>query len=451
MNPELRRNLWLELSTHRLLAAPAVIALIAMLIFVSSKSEALQSLAMASAGGFTLMVMLWGTQLAGACVIDEARDRTWDCQRLSAIDPWAMTWGKLLGATAFAWYGGFILLLLFLATGSQSKLPVWHTAALMISGAILLHAIALNASVLAAHKGITSRGTGAFVLLLLAFIAISSGASIVDNVDKAVRWWGWSLQHGDLLLGTTLTFGGWALLGAYRSMCTALEIRTTPWALPLFILFAAGYLAGFAVRGEANDPRVLFSVMASGVVIAMAFTYVLLFAEKSGAGAWQQLRVRLQARQWQRVLQEVPLWLTALATGLAFAICASLVSTGAGTGSFLNEVGLAPVAVMLFAVRDAAIFQFFALARQPKRVIAATVLYLLLLYMVVPGLLNALGGEVLAQLVLPPLVKSPATTTMVMLVQAAIAIALAYWRWHKIHAPDSALLKSERSGTSPLP
>ncbi|HTD91703.1 MAG TPA: hypothetical protein VK663_13635 [Burkholderiales bacterium] len=445
MNPELRRNLWLELSLHRLLAAPLVIALCALLIYAAGKQAALAVLAGTSAAGFVAMVLLWGTQLAGASVVEEARDRTWDAQRMSAIGPWTMTWGKLLGAPAFAWYGGLILLLIFLITGSSLALPVVRTAALMICSAILLHATALNASVLAARKGIAYRGTGAMIFLLLALVVISPGMAVLNNADKPVQWWGLTLQYIDLLLASVAAFGAWALLGAYRSMCNELEIRTTPWALPAFILFAATYSAGFAIRGEAGDPQGLFGIMVCGVVFAGTFSYLLLFAEKSGAMTWQCLRVRVQAGLWQRALQELPLWLVALATGLGFVCAATFLSAGTGKGTFLYAAGFAPVAMMLFAVRDAAIFQFFALARQPRRVEAAAVFYLVLLYGIVPGLLSAAGADALAQLVLPPLLKNTAGATIIMLVQAVMAIALAYWRWRKIHAPDSEITPTANS------
>ena len=73
LNPELRRNLWLELSLHRLVAAPLVIALCAALIAAASKRDALENLAGAASMGFAAMVLLWGTQLAGASVLEEAR------------------------------------------------------------------------------------------------------------------------------------------------------------------------------------------------------------------------------------------------------------------------------------------------------------------------------------------------------------------------------------------
>jgi hypothetical protein len=254
------------------------------------------------------------------------------------------------------------------------------------------------------------------------------------------------LSYINLLLYSVVAFGAWSVLGAYRAMCNELEIRTTPWTLPSFIVFTAAYCAGFAIGGHANDPSAFFGIMACAVVTAMVLVYGLLLAENHGASAWQRLRARMQARQWQRALQELPLWLVALAVGLFAALATSITAMGSTAmetldGRLVHKIGLAPIALILFAARDAAIFQFFALARQPRRVIAATLFYLLLLYGLVPGLLNVSGAHALAGLVLPPLVYESGFTTLIMAVQAAIAIALAYARWRKIHAPDANFRK----------
>ena len=211
INPELRRNLWLELSTHRLLAAPLVIALCAALIAAASTKDAMENLAGAATAGFVAIVLLWGTQLAGASVMEEARDRTWDAQRMSAIGPWAMTWGKLLGAPAFAWYGGLILMLIYLATARYATVPVLRTAASLVCGALLLHAIALNASVLAARKGVGYRGSSILIIVLLLLVVVFPGMAVLDKIDRPVLWWGATLQRIDMLLGTLAAFGAWSL------------------------------------------------------------------------------------------------------------------------------------------------------------------------------------------------------------------------------------------------
>jgi len=440
MNPELRRNLWLEFSLHRVIAAPVVIALAVLLIVASDSKSPLDSIASVAAYGYVVMVLFWGAKLAGGSVIEEVRDRTWDAQRMSSITPWRMTWGKLLGAPSFAWYVGSILLVIYVICGSWMDIPVARYAALMVCAALMLHAIALNASVLAARNVAPGRGSGVLIILVILFVLIFLRSFAPDNLTQQMTWWTITLPRIDFLLYSNAVFGSWAVLGAYRSMCDELEIRTTPWALSSFIVFTAAYLAGFATSGK-NHPGAFFAVMACGVVTAMVFVYLLLPVEKSGAGAWQRLRARVRGQQWLRAGQELPLWLVALAVGLVTALAATAASVGSGTrgtvsNDFLGSIGLAPIALMLFAVRDAAIFQFFALARQPRRVVAATLFYLLLLYGLLPGLLKASGAGVVAHFVLPPLTDSPAYTTAVMAVQAAAAIALAYARWRKIHAPD---------------
>src|SRR5262249_32005097 len=104
MNPELMRNLWLELSPRRLTLMFGVLALLfatAALGGGNIKSPATVAEAM-----FILIVILWDTRKAADAVIGEIRDRTWDGQRLSAIPAWSMVWGKLFGSTSYVWAGG---------------------------------------------------------------------------------------------------------------------------------------------------------------------------------------------------------------------------------------------------------------------------------------------------------------------------------------------------------
>lgn len=93
MNPELRRNLWLEFSLHRLIGMPAVLALL-FALFGSFGGAWRERVFTAALWGFVILAHFWGTRQASAAVTDEVRDRTWDWQRLSALSPWQMTWGK---------------------------------------------------------------------------------------------------------------------------------------------------------------------------------------------------------------------------------------------------------------------------------------------------------------------------------------------------------------------
>ena len=97
MNPELQRNLWLEVTPHRLWMIPLVLLATAALTWPPGETLMLTALV-----GFT---MIWGPRQAADAVIDEARERTWDIQRMASLHPWSMTWGKLAGATVMSWYG----------------------------------------------------------------------------------------------------------------------------------------------------------------------------------------------------------------------------------------------------------------------------------------------------------------------------------------------------------
>ena len=108
LNPEFRRNLWIELRLHRLLAMPIMVGLVAALTLSLDESyEILRYIALA---GFYGVVYIWGSRRAAAAVADEVNARTWEMQRMSALGAWQMTWGKLFGSTAFVWYAGLMIL-----------------------------------------------------------------------------------------------------------------------------------------------------------------------------------------------------------------------------------------------------------------------------------------------------------------------------------------------------
>ncbi len=422
MNPELRRNLWLEFSTHRLIAVPAVIVLIVLLVMSAADTNADSILKWCAGMGYGAMVLLWGTQLAAAGVLEEARARTWDTQRMSSISPWAMTWGKLVGATAFAWYNGaFMIVIYAIAAWNKGEPHVATSALLMFASGILAHAVALNASVLAARKGITHRGFGFVVALLI----LAIGGKAFNRLDAVVVWWGatWPLIH--FLLVASIAFGAWAVLGAYRSMCNELEIRTRPWALPTFLLFCAAFVGGFDVNGSA-----LNTVAISGVIVSLTALYLLLVSEQRGVAVWHRINTRVRAAHWRRVLEELPLWVVALLMGAVFAMVAV-------ASARPNTLGASMLVLVFFAARDAAIFQFFTFSPQPRREITAAIFYLALLYGLIPGLFSVAGGIAIAQLFWPVVIERPVFFSMVGLVHATVAISLAVRRWRIHHAPDS--------------
>lgn len=153
MNPELRRNLWLELTTHRIVAMPTVLVLV-FALFITMQGEWPAALYTTATWMFVLLVHFWGARQSSEAVTEEVRDRTWDWQRLSALTPWQMAWGKLAGATAFTWYGAAICLaaIAIAASNGAGRGNAGAFALTLVASGVALHGMLLAASLQAARK-----------------------------------------------------------------------------------------------------------------------------------------------------------------------------------------------------------------------------------------------------------------------------------------------------------
>jgi hypothetical protein len=258
--------------------------------------------------------------------------------------------------------------------------------------------------------------------------------SVLSSGDTGIDWWGNGRGRVDFLLGSTVLFAAWAVFGAHRLMCQELRVRTAPWAWVAFLLFVCGYLAGFGIRPQDSFGQQRNIVLIAGLIVSLAMVYPLLFTEASGAMAVRRLVLRAAARDWRRFLEEAPLWPVTLCLALAFCILAVLfVRPHEGEPGIFRAAVLAPIPLLLLAIRDAAILMFFALARQPRRAEAAAIFYLALLYWLVPMLLRSAGAKGLADVVLPPFWERPGFAAMIAAMQAAVAVAAALWRWRTNH------------------
>jgi hypothetical protein len=431
MNPEFRRNLWLELSLHRLVAMPAVMLLVLALVYSAASGNKLDSVAMTAAGIAAALLGIWGTRCASDCVMEEVRARTWDGQRMSAIGPWAMTWGKVFGSASFAWYGGLMALaVVILAQPRGWAHPPMKIAALIVSGSLLAQGAACFVGLVAARKGYARPGAFSVLLVVLLVLFIGPIASLVGGDFQApVKWWGQSFERVNFVLASAACFAAWAVFGCYRVMCSELQVRTLPWAFVAFAAFLTAYLPGFWIVPEAGTAGMLNVVLIGGLLVAGALTYIQLFSEQSGVLVFRRVRLRLRRGETRRALQELPCWPVGL--GLAGVFCmlgVLLLDPIAPPGASDRILRLVPLPVFLLLARDAAILLVFSFARQPRRVETATLFYLVLLYGIVPNLLQAAGLQAVAELVLPPVLEFPGKASVVAAAQLAIAAALVHWR-----------------------
>jgi hypothetical protein len=365
-------------------------------------------------------------------VLEEVRARTWDAQRLSAIGPWSMTWSKLFGSVAFAWYGGLMALAVLIACAPRAwPLSALMVAAMIVAGSIMAQASASLAGLAAARKGLARRGGIGVWLLIVLLVMVGPGVGLTLGRDEGWQWWGNVYARSAFVLASAICFAAWAIFGLYRSMCTELQVRTTPWAFALFLLFLIGYLAGFWIAPHAGTRVLAYALVLSAMAVSGTMTYLQLFAEETGVIVFRRMQVRLARGEWRRALEELPCWPVSFALSAAACVTAQLVLPASIGDDGLSRLYAAPIPVFLLLARDVGIFLFFAFARQPRRVEAAVVFYLAMLYWVIPGLATIAGWKWLAELLLPILLPSAGAAIGVAALHAGVGAALLTWRWRR--------------------
>ena len=405
-NPEFQRQLWLNWRPSLLAWSLGLSLLIlAMPLALSSPKDLPGSLSMTAIAGVWVAAIVYGSVLAGRSLAEEASQNTWDWQRLSALSPWQMAWGKLLGAALPAW-----LYVLWFAMATAAIATVWvmepiqihHTIGLAVLWGLGLQTWAMNSVLMSwgqQDRPVNRRRAALLPLLLLFFIPgpfISHVyKSVVDHSSDPVLWWGMDVGGLGLAYLSGALVLGLGLLGLWRQLCTRLDVRTLPWAWPLGLA-----LTGFFSAGSLNMGIAAF--FSSTALLALAGTaYVALQHMDQHLRAWRQVQWSASRQRWREALEALPLWPVSLL--LAFVSTALLRLTPA---HFEIEIGGALSSFTLYLclqlLRDCLLLTGFALlAGKLKSPLAAFVIAWLILNFAAPLLAYGVGGYTGAMVVQP--------------------------------------------------
>jgi hypothetical protein len=432
VNAELQRNLWLELRPMPCATSLGILALLAFATTVAvgpTSPDGLERLQGLGLGVFCFYAV-WGMYKASTSVTDEVQGGTWDQQRLSGQDGAALLVGKLLGATAFTWFGALGGLALYvpaqLAWGGPT-LTTLHTATLLL-GAIAGQAAGLGGSLLAASRQRGTRRKGRGVLstagwLLAGWFGLVSLLSSIKGLGLGERQWQnelvpwWLPMPIEAFAPITLALAAaWLLAGVHRLMRLELQLPVTPWAWLAFLAFVPTYTLPFGALW--SDGAVGWLQLATGACLAA--TWLAMLVERMDA-----VRLRTLVGFWQRDERHawwgaLPLWTLALPLAVAGTAVLGVGATLGAMTPALADFGLGAAhlaCVGLFVARDAALVLAAQLATPAHREPLGPVLVGgVVLYGLVPALLMALGDGARALLpafwplgTLGPVVASPTT------------------------------------------
>lgn len=437
MNPEFQRNVWLEWSAHRVLLLSVVLASVFVLVALFDPNGVGNVVANAALSLFVLATMMWGAHRAGDAMLDELRERTWDSQRMSAMSPWSMTWGKLCGATIMPWFAGGICLVVYaVARIGPTLAERLQVVASCIAAAILVQALSLIGALVGTRLEKHARSTlaswsavGTIVLLLVYF-------SVYYRSADAIAWFGLNCERFDFLTVSLFALAGWTVFGAYRMMSSELAVATRPWAWSAFVIYLTVYFAGALINPEWPLERNLALFAYVGLATGIGASYLAAFALFRDPLTFHRLATYATARHWRRFFEELPVWTASFAIAIAFSIlCAAFATTPVYFGDRVEAVGIAGIVIVLYAVRNIGLLYYFTYGEAHRRVETATVICIAIISWLLPSIAESTGMTAVQWLLRPPMWEHPFAAGGIIAVHVLIVLALCWRRYQQRIAP----------------
>lgn len=426
MNPELQRNFYLEFSNARLIGMPAFLAVIFSLTYLMDGDTLGKITAFVAMALFIVIVLFWGTKQVTESVFEELRSNTWDIQRTSAISPWSLAWGKLLGSTLFTWYGGLLCLLVYGLSESSSETVVLTLIFNIIAG-ILCQSLSLLVSFFSFQykPNINSSFSAIFSLLLLVYI-IPLMFDVKEDFYESILWFGTHYNQAYFISISLIVASMWAMTGIYRLLSEELQIRSTPWVWVLFVCSVIIYLTGMInIDAQLAEQGFWLNLMRVGFVLCMMMSYLLLFINQNSPLQLRKLYLYGNQKQWLKVWQEVPCWLVCVFMALPFMLVLSFI----GPVDKIAQFSLYPVVLYLLMIRDVTLVLYFSYAENPKWAISLTLLSMISLYGLLPAIFNSMGAKMIAGFVFPLIINHAFFAGAIVSAQVVVVTFLLYQRW----------------------
>ena len=451
MNPELRRNLWLHATPRKLIFAGAVLAGVFAAVWLLDRGRHAYAVTLAGAVVFCISALGWAPRAARNAVTAEVQAGAWDAQRLSTLTPWAMTWGKLIGATARSWAtaaGGLLLAALQLAsTTSLRHAGFWVLVALGLAATLQASGLATGLidvrRARASGRPLSVRAPGLLLLVLtLLSLAVlvwvrarvgdalgrldAAGAQLAGQSTAAaqapapvlaVSWYGHVFTPLAFAVPTLLALAACAVVWAWRLMRLELGRVNAPWAWAGVLACAGLYAFGFQAPAAAPSP--LGARLAAAGLTWAALAYIGAFSEPADRVRARQFAAALAGRRPLRLISHLPLpalpALLAVGAGLAVALIRARQGDAA--------VALGVLATLGFLLRDLGLVAWRRFAGRSGQSDAAVLLLLGVLYALAPAarLFAGLRGQALFL----PTLGEPRFGLAVVALEAALAWLLA--------------------------
>ncbi|MCZ6455383.1 MAG: hypothetical protein O7G13_14285 [Alphaproteobacteria bacterium] len=484
MNPELKRNLLIEITPQRLIAMPLILGLIFAAAWAANGVEFTMIISNIL---FWVFIFFWGTRKAAGAFDSELANSTWDSQRLSALSAAQIFIGKLFGSTSFVLYGALICLLVnaFAWLGiifawlsvpeymrtlvSEPSDVAWSLVHDVFAGLLGL-VIAMFVAIVLLSRTRTSRGISVtlcqvFAIGFAVFVAdrfgfvgltgFSRSLGEGSSVYAVINWFGLAVPTVWFVNASLLAFLLWAVLGTVRQLREVLQFRGYPWAWVLFVVFVGVYLAGFdeIYRFAPTPDNRTFLFLAVFWATAAVATYLAVLTESKSLQSYRSYAAAVRRLRLSDILEHQPYWTTSL-TLVVLALVVNLAIGNAqnsfvGLGIHYEMVvlfGMTPgganlkvllVVASLFLVRDCLLVMTLNFGRRRRRADLAALVYLAVLYVVIPLVLLGfdLDQTILTNFFLPRVDVGFVASVWPVLLEIVGLAGVMIIRWRAVRQP----------------
>lgn len=434
-NPELQRNLWQEFTPHRLIGGVLILGILAWLSYVTNFKNSFNWITYA-------IIFLWGIKSASESIREELQHGTWDYQRMSTLSPFKFTWGKLWGATSYTWFLAGLSFIGFISLGIFFQKPLsllMYQCFLYILcglfGQYTAMALSLNAIQFGRDKHYSFRYFVAALLFsnMLFFTLVDYQNNLNINLDT-IYWYQFKFTSHSFFLVYTVILLLWAMLGCYRLIRTEFQYKNLPYVWLAFCLFWIIYMTGFQpdifkpflnTLNPTSVPKLnLSSKLYLAFLTASALVYISLFSEKYQSVTYKKISSLFGRKQYISGLALLPRWVIA---GICFIalyiglVCFGSISIDLPTENNRTIYGYVfGSTTLLLIARDILLVHYLYFSTQPKRAVLASILYLALLYAVLPVLFKAMHLELLNKMLIMSFIEVPAIAWLGLIAQVGV-------------------------------
>ncbi len=373
-NPEFVRNLWLVHNPVWLVLLPLLLGGAFLGIHVLDTIGRPQSIGahpqweVYAFAVFGFVTILFGSGRGTLSIATEMKEHTWDGQRMSAIPPWSMAWGKLFGSSALAWYGGFVCIVLYAFMAHSQSLPDAHiikTVIIWILAGVIAQSSSMISYLVGLSKAPTANRENGWSIATI--VSSSSGYLAIPVLwillppSYGITWYGAWIGALDLLILTAVAYAAWALTGLYFMMRREFQYTNSPLSWLGFAVFTIVYVAGFD-RGYGDPLPLLIDDLRTPGGMLPLFVGVLLFYSIALAEpvTWQTFRGigrSFAGRAWKEVFDQMPRSVVTLALLAVVGGCLIIGGNDYYWPEFAGQriTDDVLIAALLFAARDMAL------------------------------------------------------------------------------------------------